>query len=355
MKFIHTADLHLGIRISSEYPQNVRERLSEDDLMILPDIIKLAESKNISRIIIAGDLFDSNKVDGAISEFAFSEMRKFNGSFYISPGNHDYLCENSVYKRNLPDNVFLFGEDISLYETDDAYIYGFGFTASHKNKNTFSGFRVKDKAKPSVMVTHTDFLSESFYNPVNVAEISLSGIDYFAAGHIHFASEIKKSGSSVYANSGAPQNLSYKETWDTGVYIVDVSEGFVNVSKEDVSRHRYRNIRVDMSEITDFDEAVSACEGIILKNSPADTLFKLELVGKVKEGVEIDIPALTEKLSPLCLYLRAEKKYTVKYNIDLLGKEESVRGEYVRNVLKLNEGRDGEFIARVIEKGVGVL
>ena len=44
-----------------------------------------------------------------------------------------------------------------------------------------------------------------------------------------------------------------------------------------------------------------------------------------------------------------------KYNLDLLKKEESVRGEFVRNALKELEGRDEDYILRVIEYGVAKL
>ena len=123
MKFLHTADLHLGMKYSTEYPEALRKKLREDEKNIILRIINLASEKSIPYIFICGDLFDTHKPDKDIVDFVISSFESYNGKIFIITGNHDFNGPESVYSvRKFPSNVHIFGNEISVIEEEELYI-----------------------------------------------------------------------------------------------------------------------------------------------------------------------------------------------------------------------------------------
>ncbi len=355
MKFIHTGDLHLGMKTSSEYNNKVKERLAEDEKQLLSSIISYANEKNIPYIFIAGDLFDSNKVKSSLVSFVVSEFEKYNGRIFIVAGNHDYYNEDSVYlTTEFPSNTHIFTDEITCVETEDALIYGYGFSAPHSNENRFKNFRAEEKGKAKILITHTDFNTNSFYNPINTSDIEDSGLNYIAAGHIHIKEDMLKKGKTFVSYCGSPQNLRFKETGSSQIVVGELSDGFLKISDVDLSCHSYKNISADISQAENEDDIINICGGVISKNNPENTLFNLKIIGSLKDGILPDFKVICDKLSNICLYLRIEEAYTMKYNLELIKEENSVRGEFVRHVLSAY-AEDDDFAAKVIEKGMKYL
>ncbi len=356
MRFIHTADLHLGMKYSSEYPENVRQKLKEDEKTLLLKILSLAEENNISRILICGDLFDTHKPDKEIRDFVISEFGKFNGKIYIIPGNHDFDGPDSVYTVcGFSENVHIFGSEIDMIEEEELCIYGFGFNAPHMSENIFSGFKAENNHKPSVMMMHTDFNPESFYNPVSLSSIEESGLSYVAAGHIHKPAEISKRGATYFGQSGAPRGLSFKENDAPGVYIINLDNGFLSAVREKVYCNRYRNGEIDVSSAESLEDIKKLCFDFITSEEPSISLVSLVLKGKLRQNIDVDETELYNYLAPLCLFLRIKSDYTVAIDIELLKEENSARGEFVRRALSSFPDKDDDFILKVIEKGVALL
>jgi DNA repair exonuclease SbcCD nuclease subunit len=85
-RLIHTSDLHL-------------EDLSIRRHRGLQFVVDLAINENADAILVAGDFFDSNRVSDAVVDFAIGQLGRFKGPTIVVAGNHDCLCEDSVYNR----------------------------------------------------------------------------------------------------------------------------------------------------------------------------------------------------------------------------------------------------------------
>lgn len=356
MKFLHTGDLHLGQKLSSSFSKELKERLKEDEKTLFSNIINLANDKEIPYLFISGDMFDSNKPSFELVSFVVSEFEKYKGRVFITPGNHDYNSADSVYSNTeFPPNVHIFGEEISLVETDDCLIYGYGFIASHKNEDSFRNFKVADTDKPSVMLIHTDFNTNSFYNPVNLSDIEASGISYVAAAHIHIREDGIRRGKTYINYCGAPRNLNFKEAGESQVITGELSKDFLQITKVDVSCHRYLNLIADVSDAVSSDDVLRICSDAVMQNNPENALINLKITGSLKDEIQADFDLIKEKLSSVCLYIRIEEAFVKKYDIRLLLEENSVRGEFVRQVLSACSSENEEFINKVIEKGMKYL
>ena len=98
MRFLHAADLHLGMRVT-RFGADVNGRVQEARLKALEVLVDQAKARAVDFLLLAGDLFDDNHVDAATSRRALEMLQSANRPVYVIPGNHDPLTADSVYVR----------------------------------------------------------------------------------------------------------------------------------------------------------------------------------------------------------------------------------------------------------------
>lgn len=97
MKFLHTADWHIGIKaahLGGAGPWARAQRLRS-----ARRVIDAANARGVDFVLVAGDTFDDNSVspDAAAETAAILETSA--APVYVIPGNHDYLCPGSLWER----------------------------------------------------------------------------------------------------------------------------------------------------------------------------------------------------------------------------------------------------------------
>ena len=85
-RILHTSDLHL-------------ELLGDRACYSLEALVDLAIKTKVDLVIIAGDLFDHNKVDDDLVSFVVEQLQRLPVYVAILPGNHDCLGPGSVFNR----------------------------------------------------------------------------------------------------------------------------------------------------------------------------------------------------------------------------------------------------------------
>lgn len=353
MKFIHTADLHLGYKFSSEYSDKTINFLCENQKKVLSNIIDLGIEKKIDALFIAGDLFDLPKVSDDLTSFVKKEFERASFLIFIIGGNHDPLTADSVYKKDIfPENVYIFPEKITCVTLNEADIYGYSFTGPHKLDNSLENFKVENNDKINILLSHGDILKESYYNPMTLSDIEKSGLDYVALGHIHLECEIKKTGDTYYGYSGTPQGSTFKETGATYVILGEIKKGFFSYEKVNVSEHEFCEFIININLPETNEEIVTLIKKEIAKFNLSKTLFNITVKGYIKDGFLLDENYIRTELEKDLLYIRKDFDLTKKYNIELIKEEDSVRGEFVRNAYKVLEGYSDDYILKVVEYGV---
>lgn len=93
VRLLHSSDLHLGdLRVEPGCPEDVNGRA-------LAVIVALARQQRVALVLLAGDVFDNNRVDEAVVGFACRQFARIDAPVVILPGNHDCLQTGSVYHR----------------------------------------------------------------------------------------------------------------------------------------------------------------------------------------------------------------------------------------------------------------
>ncbi len=99
MRFLHVADLHLGLRVT-RFGAHVNGRVQEARMAALDHLLMQAPALRLDFALVAGDLFDDNRVDLATSRRAFELFAAAKLPIYIISGNHDPLSADSVFARS---------------------------------------------------------------------------------------------------------------------------------------------------------------------------------------------------------------------------------------------------------------
>lgn len=270
MKFLHTADLHIG--------KNIYEfNMLEDQKYILKEILQIAKEEQVDAIVLAGDIYDRS-VPGTeavkVLEWFLLEALSLAKVFMIA-GNHD-SAERLSFGASLLAKSGLYiagGKEVQEIILDDA----FGKVAFHllpfvkpavaeasdsqeavekQLKRLQENWNAADR---HVVVTHffvcaggkepeiSDSEQHSYVGGLeNVDAALFEAYDYVALGHIHKPQCMRK-GKVYYAGSPLCYSFSECSTKDAfdrkGVNIVELkADGTMSVSRKLL--HPLRNMRI---------------------------------------------------------------------------------------------------------------
>ena len=225
IKILHSGDWHLDspMQLGSED----KTRLLRDALSRVPEkIAAICKAERCDLMLLSGDLFDG--APGAASVAALQAVLADVGvPVFITPGNHDFAAADSAWlRRDWPENVHIFTkpiiESVALLNLD-CRVYGAGFT-SMDCPGLLDGFAAEQTEKYAIGIFHGDPTQVSSpYCPITSAQVTASGLDYLALGHIHKGDSFR-AGKTLCAWPGCPMGRGYDEEGEKGVLIVTVDE-----------------------------------------------------------------------------------------------------------------------------------
>ena len=97
MKFFHIADVHLGATPDKGFPWSYDR--GREIWESFQNVIRQAGRENVGLFLIAGDLFHRQPLLKELKEVNALFASIPNTKIVLIAGNHDYIKENSFYKR----------------------------------------------------------------------------------------------------------------------------------------------------------------------------------------------------------------------------------------------------------------
>lgn len=156
MRFIHIADVHLGMQPDAGFPWS--EERGEAIWESFRRIIRLAGREKTDFLLIAGDLFQCQPL--------LRELKEVNDLFASIPetivvliaGNHDYVKRESFYRGfDWADNVVMLlspePECVEVPEKRTA-VYGCSYDKKEILENRLDGVRQEGKMKYHLLLAH---------------------------------------------------------------------------------------------------------------------------------------------------------------------------------------------------------
>lgn len=102
MRILHTADWQLGMR-RRFLPEDAQHRYGEARFEAVRRLVEVAREEGCAAIVVAGDAFESSRVDRQTVERAMDALTPAEGTpvpVILLPGNHDPLDGASVWRRS---------------------------------------------------------------------------------------------------------------------------------------------------------------------------------------------------------------------------------------------------------------
>jgi len=232
VRFLHTADLHLGSQLKTQHRQTTgtNETLDSAIYTAVERLFDTAIEEDVDFVVIAGDLYDEDSRSVKANTFLkeqFDRLANHDIPVYVSYGNHDPVGSATTYV-DLPDNVYEFDhEDPQEFhypdeDSPEARIWGQSYRDRHESRSMYRQFTPSDDRIPNIGVLHTGLNPDGRrYVPVARSDLeSKDDIHYWALGHIHDPRIYENEQPIAY--SGVPQGRQITEPGLGGGYLVDV-------------------------------------------------------------------------------------------------------------------------------------
>lgn len=297
MKILHTSDLHLGKNLSEE-------SFYDDQKYILEEITNVVKEKNISVVMIPGDIYDKS-IPSAEASTMFDKfltnLSKMNVKVLITSGNHDsnerLAFGSKIFNEFNIHIVTSYDGHIEKISIDDVDFYMLPFLKPFHLKHLMNEKEYEninnsndmmkwildneeiDKNRKNILLAHqfvmwdgklpeqcdSESISLNNVGTLDAIDVNLlDDFDYVALGHIHRPQKIKRD---TIRYSGTPLKYSFSEVNDKkSVVIIDTDD------IENIELYELKPLR-DMKVLRGTFEEVMNME-------PVDDIIKVELEDK---------------------------------------------------------------------------
>ncbi len=292
MKFLHTADTHLG---KKNYKITERE---EDFYKAFKYVIKTAINEKVNFIIHSGDLFETGRPEIKILIQAIEELKKLKEQgikFYITPGNHDITTEGTIItileRVGLLINIanpryYEIGKKIKLKGemNDGAFICGIeGRTA--KIQEIYENLEIE--------ITNAKYKIFMFHHTVNSASQKFAdmplgllpkGFNYYAGGHWHsYHKQEYDHGTLVYPGSTEYWDArEMREDKEKKVIIIDTETGIKEIT---VPTRKIRVITIESNNLTPEQITEKSMKELEKTKIEEGEFIQLEMKGTLKGNI----------------------------------------------------------------------
>ena len=277
MKLIHCADIHLNSSLSTHLDGDKQKQRRTEILHTFLRMVDYAAEQSVDGILIAGDLFDTKKVDRATGNAVLSAITGHPEIlFFYLRGNHD--ADGFLQSLDeIPDNLKLFGDTWRYYawEEDGATIVITGAESSARNAQTlYTSLRLNPKHINLVMLhgQETPYASGAGRDAeqIPLALLQNKGIDYLALGHIHTYKREQLDARGIYVYPGCLEGRGFDECGIHGFCLLEV----------DVAHHKIQDTFVPFASrrLWEASVDVSVCaSGVDILDAIKETLQEMQV------------------------------------------------------------------------------
>lgn len=371
--FVHAADLHLdtpfaGVEASAPH---VAAALRDASISAFQSIIDLAIEREVDFVCFAGDIYDGAE-RGIRAQLLFldglTRLDEHGIRSFIVHGNHDPVESGwTAVSSSWPANVTIFpplgphDEHVPVVriikgDAQIATVQGISYKERATTANLAMAFARPDGPGTHIGVLHCNVEGSpnlhANYSPCTLDDLSSTGLDYLALGHVHDRRILSGRGAPrepwvVYP--GNSQARSINETGPKGVYVVTVRDGVIEEPEFvacDSVRFSQRDVPIDdLDDIVDLVSRLRDVEQEILAEAGGRSeIVRVTLTGRgplhaalqprdaLTEVLE-SIRSLGRTYTPFCWWERIIDRTLPVLDLD----EIRTRGDFASDLVHLTE------------------
>jgi DNA repair exonuclease SbcCD nuclease subunit len=198
----HTSDVHLGNGDEGAHARRAFEH-----------VVAAVGASGADLFLIAGDLFDHNRVDSEVVEFVYDALSRIDCPTVLIPGNHDCWEERAVLRRM---DFSKAGAHVTLLDRVDgasvefpelhASVWGRCMVEHDRGNRPLAGAPPRTRDLWHIGMAHGLYSDDADCDRSSLItpdEIAASGFDYLALGHVHAHRRVSH-GSTLACYPGVP-------------------------------------------------------------------------------------------------------------------------------------------------------
>ncbi len=333
IKFIHTADLHLGsIFEKASFPSNVAKIRRAGMFNTFENIVRLSTALKDNFLLVSGDLFeerfctahDIKRVFDILSEAKDVEI-------VIIAGNHDLYTNTYKQYQNKFPNIHIFDSDKiqkKYFEKYNTAIYGISWDKSAYFAEPDLTEIDLDTSKINILMLHADFATNSTYMPMNIKNISKIGFDYIALGHIHKNKQINER----IFYSGCPEALDFKETGQRGIYRVSLDKDMIDVEFVKTSNREFVVNKINLTPDMGYLGIIRILTSDIGHESLMKDMHRFDISGMIDSSISLN--EIIEQIRQSFFYLEYIDNTIPDFDIDYIKSqnENNIIGKFIEKM-----------------------
>ena len=325
MKLIHTADLHLGSKIESKFPESKAKTRRGEIRNSFARMIDRARELGADVFLIAGDVFDAAPATPEDAAFFFGAIKSNPDlTFLVLHGNHD---AGVPFPADLP-NLVTFSDEWSTWETDGVAVSGIEIT--NDNAASLYDAYAPVPGKINLVMMHGRPGSSPAPDTVVLSKLADRGIDYLALGDYHARQDGKLGARGLWAYPGCPEGRGFDEPGEKGFLLLNVENGTVKCEFVPHACRTLYEIDCDVSGADGEYAAIELAKQAIAAVPDKDPI-RLNLVGAVNfDHTNLAYNAADRLNDGRRFFVSVKDKTSVALDLDAIKRELSLRGEFLR-------------------------
>ena len=337
MKMIHCSDIHLDSRMEQNLTAAQARERNAEILATFSRMVDYALEQDVAAVLLAGDLFDTQRVSAATAGFVLDRIRRAPQlDFYYLRGNHDESAD--VFRDlELPGNFRTFGRDWTSYPCGGAVVTG--LELDRENWQTMYDGLCLEKDAVNIVMLHGQIHTQSGEDMIALPKLKNKNIDYLALGHIHSfqAGQLDDRGNWCYC--GCLEGRGFDECGEKGFVLLDIQEGKVKTRFVPFAARTLQEVDVDITDLVSVDQILRALEDASRDLGSRD-LVKFVLRGGYTLQTQKDLTFLKKMLEGRFYFAKIKDASSLKIDPESYVNDISLKGEFIRLVMASDRPRE---------------
>nr|WP_312579640.1 metallophosphoesterase [Sedimentibacter sp.] len=293
-KFIHTSDIHLGMKFNNNFSLKEREKRREELWDTFDEIINTVKVEKIKYLFIVGDMIESEYFNykglkKIIQRFKSIEDTKV----IITCGNKDPYNINSMYDYvEFPQNVFLIRNTEHVqkidFNDDNLCIYCISqnneYADNHKFQYVYDISVDEEKINVLLLYCNTENINEETPQVRFNIDLVKNKFDYCALGGKH---NYNKLGNNV-AYSGTPEPLSFNEGDEHGIIKGILEKKNVIYDFLNIAKRKFINRDIEIDSTYGYNKILDLIKFSGDTFSNTKDYVRVNLTGNVNPDISIE-------------------------------------------------------------------
>jgi len=368
MKFVHMADIHLGMSFkSASFGKSFGNKKREAIKKNLKQVISYIKENKIELLLIAGDFLEGDYVE-LRDLFDIKYLFESIPDTYIimMAGNHDPMVPmNNPYKLVMwPKHVHVIGINYGVVEIKALDTSIISVSWNSKGPLTLDKMKLEEQindthSSQKIVMLHGDTYLKNDYFYMDSSYLANLNVDYIALGHIHKKDIIKEK--IVYPGSLEP--LDFSENFEHGFIVGEINKGHLSIHYEHSMVLPMVVVDVDITGCDSYLEIVDKTKDEIFKDEMVSRLsnimVRVRLVGEKNPYIGDIEKQYMEELNNFIgvdiVYIEAKDKTIPGYDIVVLYQEhkEDIIGHFIRSMRE--KGLENDINNQALSTGITLL